>query len=234
MKLKYIFLAAFVFRLLVAPLAWHIDVMNHLDWGERFFEYGINGFYAPDSNVWNFTWPNQPPGTAYIFAGTYLAFQGIFSTLWSINTTIPVFPSIIVTLAEGYLYPVLVKLPAILSDLGIAYLIYKFLSDWKDKKIAKFGAILFLFNPVIWYNSSVWGQTDATISFFVLLSIYLIFKNKLKLSLLAFVMSLYIKFSLIIFAPIYALLLIKKFKIKSILQSDFFLSMRPIPFVLLC
>ena len=212
MKLRYIFLIALVFRLVIAPLVSHIDVFNHLDWGKRFFEYGPSVFYSPDANVWNFTWPNQPPGAMYIFAGCYLLFQFLFNILLFVNNKISVFPSIIVTLAESYLYVVLVKLPAILSDIGIALLIFKLL----PKKYAKFGSVLFLFNPVVWYNSAVWGQTDATINFFALLSFYLLFTKKFSLSVLSFAISLYIKLSLIIFTPIYIIFFFKNYDFKKL------------------
>lgn len=239
MKLKYIFLIALAFRLFIAPLAWHIDVFNHLDWGKRFFEYMPNGFYAPEANVWNFTWPNQPPGAMYIFATTYLVFQFLFNILLWINSTFSAFPSIIVTFAESHLYIILVKLPAIFADLGIAYLIYLFFRhpgrDPGSIHKARFAAVLFLFNPVVWYNSAVWGQTDATINFFVLLSFYLLFKRKLTFSVLAFAISLYIKLSLVIFAPIYLIYFLRKYNFKQIIKPVFvtfiFIFITTLPFL---
>jgi hypothetical protein len=204
----------------MAPIVWHPDVTNHIDWGIRFYEYGINNFYAPESNVWSFTWPNQPPGTILIFAAIRKIYEGTFSLVWTLNTAVAIFPSVIVTIVDTYLYPVLLKVPAILSDLGIAYLIYKFLNKFNYKKFAEYGALFFLFNPVIWYNSSVWGQTDAIISFFALLSLWFIFDKKPTLSALALAASLYIKLSLIIFIPIYAILFFRqKFTIKQIAVS---------------
>ena len=198
-----IILISLSLRIFISFLVWHPDLNNHIDWGIRFFEYGASKFYAPESNVWSFTWPNQPPGTMYMFAGIRKVFEFVFNFFWQININVPAFPSIIISYFETNLYPALLKLPAILSDFGIAYLIYK----WTNKKWA---GILWLVNPIVWYNSAVWGQYDAVINFFALLAFYLLFKKKLVLSLLFLVLSFYIKASLLIFAPIWLIIAIKQ------------------------
>ncbi len=219
-KLKYVFLVALLFRLVLAPLASHPDIRNHVDWGIRFFEYGADKFYAPESNVWSFTWPNQPPGTILIFAFVRRTYELIFNIFWQINIYVPVFPSPIISLIDKYLYIILLKLPAILADLGIAYVIYKFLVKHKGLKAAKIGAILFLFNPVIWYNSAVWGQTDSVVSLMALLSLWFLLAKKPILSALSLALCLYIKISLAVFIPIYLILFLKhKFAKKRILVS---------------
>ena len=185
--------------------------MNHMDWGIRFWEYGTTYFY--DANVWSFTWPNQPPGTMYIFAIVRKLFEFIFGLFWTLNIKISIFPSGIITYLESNLYPALIHMPAILADFGIAYLIYKFTNK-------KWASILWLINPVIWYNSSVWGQYDSVINFLALLSFYLLIAKKnlptklaklrLSFSFLAFIFSLYIKLSLIIFVPIWLIVALKQ------------------------
>lgn len=204
-KLFYIFLAAFIFRIVLAFIVWHPDLNNHIDWGIRFWQYGFDKFYS--ANVWSFTWPNQPPGTIYLFAGIRKLFEFVFSILWTINIKIPVFPSIIVSYAETNLYPALLKLPGILSDLGIGYLIYKLVYKLTNKeKLSIFGLCLWLFNPIVWYNSAVWGQYDSVINFLALLSFYFLIEKKLLFAFLAMAISLYTKASLLIFLPIFAII----------------------------
>ncbi len=218
-KLVLVFLTALLLRLVLSPLFWHPDVTNHLDWGIRFFEYGIDKIYAPESNVWSFTWPNQPPGTMLIFAFIRKFYELVFGFLWNINVSIPSFPSVIITLAQSYLYQVFVKLPAILSDLGIAYLIYLFVEKF-NKKSAIWAAAAFLFNPVIWYNSSVWGQTDAVVNFLFLLGFWLLLKKRLFYSMIFVCLCLFVKISLAIFLPIFIIFLIRqKFSWSKILFS---------------
>ena len=221
MKRKLIIILAIglFLRIILAFTVWHPDLNSNADWGVRFFQYGPHEFYAPQSNVWNFTWPNQPPGTIYMYAGVRKLFELVFSIFWFINVKVPAFPSGVVTLFESNLYPALLKLPAIVADIGIAVLIYKFIRNLKprirnyNEKMPLIGAVVFLVNPVIWYNSTIWGQTDAVISFLALLSLYLIFKDKIFLGIVALLLSFYIKISLVVFLPIFLIILVKKVKL---------------------
>lgn len=216
--------AALLFRLGSAFVVWHPDVRNHMDWGVRLYEYGPAGFYAPEANVWNYTWPNQPPGTIYIYAGVYKLYKAIFTGFWWINTNVPLFPSTVMFFLEDNLYPAMLKWPAIAADFGIAWLIYRVLVEngqgKKGGKLGKLGALAYLINPVVWYNSSVWGQTDAVICFFAMLAFYLLLKKKLVWAGLALAISLYIKISLIIFLPVFiAMVLRDKFRLRQVVGA---------------
>ncbi|KKU21954.1 MAG: hypothetical protein UX34_C0035G0002 [Candidatus Woesebacteria bacterium GW2011_GWF1_46_13] len=104
--------------------------------------------------------------------------------------------------------------------MGIAYLIYRFLKDIKKEKLGILGAAVFLLNPVIWYNSSVWGQTDAVVNFFALLAFFLLLKRKLLLATLSLILSFYIKASLLIFIPIFLIVAVRqKYKIVEVLKA---------------
>ncbi|EKD62806.1 MAG: hypothetical protein ACD_52C00051G0003 [uncultured bacterium] len=206
-KLVVLFVFAFLARLVLAFGTYHPDLRNHADWGLRFWDYGPGKFYS--ANVWNYTWPNQPPGTIYIFAGTRKLFDFVFGAFWWVNTHVPPFPSQIMFFLESNLYPASLKLPSILADLGIALLLYKLVKE-HTKKLAPLAAVFFLLNPAIWYNSAVWGQTDSVISFFTLASFMLLLRRKLAFSVLLFALSLYIKASLLIFVPVFALVVWKQ------------------------
>ena len=218
-KFVKLLIIAFLFRAILAFVGFHPDVNNHVDWGIRFFSYGPAKFYAPESNVWNYTWPNQPPGTIYIFALVRKLYEFLFSIFWWINIKVPPFPSILMTWVEDYLYIALLKLPSVLADLGIAALIYKML----DKKYAFRGSIFWLFNPVVIYNSAIWGQTDSIISFFGLFAFYLLLTKKLVWAVVAFALCLYIKLSLAIFAPIFVIMALRqKYEVKDYVKAVIF------------
>lgn len=208
--IKKLLVIAFLLRLALSFIAWHPDVNNHIDWGIRFWQYGPGEFYSPNANVWSFTWPNQPPGTIYIYAGIRKLFEAVFAFFWFLNVNIPLFPSNIMLFFETNLYPALLKLPSLLADIGIAYLIWRFFKQIKKPEVGIFGAILFLANPAVWYNSAIWGQTDSVISFFGLLAFILLLERKLPLAVLAFLLSLYIKISLLVFLPIFLIILLKQ------------------------
>jgi Gpi18-like mannosyltransferase len=201
-----------IFRLFVSPLVWHPDVGNHVDWGARFYSYTPEKFYAPDSNVWNFTWPNQPPGSIYIYAFITKVYEAVFAFVWSLNVNISFFPSFVVPFFERNLIYGMLKLPAITADILLTVLVFKITKS-------RLSALTFLALPPIWYNSSVWGQTDSIVNFFALVSIYFATKDRLFLSIFMFAISLYIKLSMAIFAPILILILLRKSLVKSISYS---------------
>lgn len=192
---------AVIFRLILLFGPWHPDLGNHLDWGIKFWEVGPKYFY--ENLFWRVSWANQPPGTMYLFAAIRKIYEVFFSLFWWLNLKITIFPSGIIPFIESKLYIALVKMPAILADFGIAYLVYKFVSELKNKKIGKVAALIFLFNPVTWYNSSLWGQTDSIINFFVFLSVFLLWKKHFFIAVLSFFLSLYFKGSLLIFLPFF-------------------------------
>lgn len=68
---------------------------------------------------------------------------------------------------------ILFKFPAILTDLATGYLIYKIVG----KKHGLLYSALYIFNPAIFANSSLWGQVDSLTAFFSVLSVYFFRKN---------------------------------------------------------
>lgn len=199
-------LIAFLFRIILSFIVWHPDLNNHIDWGIRFWDYGPGRFYT--ANVWSFDWPNQPPGTAVIFALMRKLYEMVFAIFWWINITIPPFPSNIMLFFEERLYPAFLKLPGIIADLGIGFLIYKYFNSQKKVWQGTLGAGVFLFNPVVWYNSSLWGQTDSVVNFFGLLSILALINKRIVLALVSIALSLFIKASLVILLPVVLIALI--------------------------
>ncbi len=69
---------------------------------------------------------------------------------------------------------VLYKMPAIISDVLVGWLIYAIVRKIKNEKLALIAASLYLFNPAILANSTLWGQVDSLTSLFSLLSVYLV------------------------------------------------------------
>jgi len=55
----------------------------------------------------------------------------------------------------------LLKLPAILADVGVAALLYRLAGRWRGPRAGLLAAGLYLFIPVTWYDSALWGQVDA-------------------------------------------------------------------------
>lgn len=66
---------------------------------------------------------------------------------------------------------VLYKLPAIISDLVLGWIIYKGARAKIGPGLAIGLMMLFLFNPAVLMDSAAWGQADSFFLIFLLLSI---------------------------------------------------------------
>jgi len=109
--------------------------------------------------AWSRTLVSQGFKTFYNSWSDYL--PGYLYVLWflgHINTFIP----------QVLLY----KLPAIFSDLLTGLVIFKILLKSKGEKWALIGASIYLFNPAILGNSTLWGQADSLTALFSLFAVY--------------------------------------------------------------
>lgn len=208
-NIKNILFLALILRLFLMFLsASHPDIGNHVDWGERLFEYTPRHFYTGE--IWSVSRPNQPFASIYLFAAIAKLRLWIMTLAWDLNLKFPLFPSKLIPLLSTNLHHWLLKLPFIFSDLAIAFLIYKIGQKYFPKK-SLLAAALFLFNPAVIYNSTVWGQTDSLINLLALLGIFLITQKKFFSGIFIFLTSFIFKISLIIYLPIFALLLLYYF-----------------------
>lgn len=70
-------------------------------------------------------------------------------------------------------FRVLGKLPAVIADIALGYLIYLLLRKaHKSEARAALGSFLYLFNPLILYNTAYYGRFDALPLFFLLLAMH--------------------------------------------------------------
>lgn len=229
---KILFLGLILRIILVLFSKWHPDLPNHIDWGLRFLKYGSRDFY--ENSIWGVSWPNQPFGSILLFSLIATIKNTLFGFIMFLNNTFSFFPSFIIPILESNLHAWLVKLPFILSDVGIGFLIYKISSKYFPKK-SILATCLFIFNPVVIYNSTIWGQTDSLINLLALTGIYFIFEKKYFLGIFLFLSTFLFKLSLIIYLPIFGLFLLKQLKdwrqfVAPIITFLFFLFILALPF----
>ncbi len=139
-----ILFSALIFRLFIANFGTlQLDHGTFVAWGNLLAQNGFKTFYQ--------SWSDYLSGYLYI--------------LWLLGK---------INLQVPNLQVVIFKLPAILADLATGYLIYKILiSNKKTKKWAIKGSLLYLFNPAIFANSSLWGQVDSLTSLLSLFSVFI-------------------------------------------------------------
>ncbi len=131
------------------------DISSFEGWALALVAHGPAGFYASTNFI------DYPPGYFYIL--------GIVGKIWSL-------------LFSGHdvgygVLAILVKLPAILFDLGLGALIYAIARRFGSEKLALGAAALYLLNPAIIFVSALWGQVDSVACFFALLGIYALLRS---------------------------------------------------------
>ncbi len=173
-------LGAFVLRFLLIHLpGYERDIFWFKEWCFGTLNYGVTGIYA---NLWS----DYPPGYFYILKLLGLVYKIFYPTL-----------------VEGtYFLQFLLKLPAILADLGTAVLIFFLLRKRLKFSIAYLIMLAYAFNPAIFINSAWWGQVDSVMVFVLLLSVSLLLKKKIRWSDVLLALACLIKLQAIIFIPL--------------------------------
>jgi dolichyl-phosphate-mannose-protein mannosyltransferase len=225
-SIRYLLLFAFVLRLLFVYFQYSGDIGNHLAWGRGALE-GTLGFFH--KSFPGFNQPNYPPITILLFSLSAWFYQFMQTLVISINQAVLLFPSKIVPLMETLnMQAAFIKLPAILADLGIGWLIYK-LAPVKKKSSRLIASSLYLLNPAVIYISTVWGQIESIPIFFTLLSLYILKKNY-YLSHVFFTLAILSKQTALWLLPIFLILWLKKHSLKSFLQGA---SLQVVVFILI-
>ena len=209
-SLLFLLLAALLVRLSLVYFQYSGDVKNHLIWGHSFLESGPFGFYG--RHFPGFNDANYPPLAIYLFGFAVFINLVVLALFSYLNTLIAIFPSFLVPLfSSENMQAAFLKLPAILADIGIGYLIYKL-----TKK--KLFACLYLFNPAVIYVSAVWGQIESLPIFFLVLSLYLVKKNYLA-SHAAFILAVLSKQTALWLLPVFLIIWAKQGNFKTLLRG---------------
>ena len=135
--------------------------------------------------------PYLPHVISGVFSSPYLS--GAFSSigdppLWSLllgaiyKLSYNITPNI-------FLYNFAIKIPVIVTNIGLAYIIKNILrQQGASEKTIKFAWLFLLFNPFILLTTTAWGQFDNLIALLCVASLYFLSKNMVKKS--AFLLSL--------------------------------------------
>jgi hypothetical protein len=89
--------------------------------------------------------------------------------------------------------PALLKVPAILADAGIAAVVYGLGLRLRGARAGLVAAALFLILPVSWYDSALWGQTEAIGTLVVAVALLLLVDGWSEAALLTAVLAVLVK-----------------------------------------
>lgn len=151
-----VMVVAFLLRVIIGGVyhGHEQDMSCFIAWADMVYNDGFHKFYTTMTE-------GYPPGYIYIL---YVIgwLRHIFSIPWN-----------------SAMSDILTKMPNILTDLGMGYLIYKVASEKFRETGAALLSAVYLFCPAIILDSVVWGQTDSIYVVFLAWMFYLIAKKKL-------------------------------------------------------
>ena len=166
-------------KVLIAPLySYRVDLGTYAAWASRLAQLGPTNFYATGY------FADYPPGYMYVLWAVGLVVKAV-GLSWSSSAAI-----------------LLLKLPALLADLAIAWLTFVRLRPG-GKRLAWGAALAFALNPALILNSAVWGQTDSILSLLLLLAFLAQGKRQFELSWALLTLAILTKPQALLVAPLF-------------------------------
>ena len=130
------------------------DVQTFEAWTIALVDHGFANFYGQAG------FADYPPGYFYILA--------LVGGIWDLfRAHDPGFATL----------KVLVKLPAVLADLGVGYLLYLIGARLTRPMLGLAAAALYVLNPATVFISAKWGQVDAIAGGLALLAVYFLLRS---------------------------------------------------------
>ncbi|MFC2155317.1 glycosyltransferase 87 family protein [Acidobacteriota bacterium] len=177
----FIFLAAaFLLRIFLAPAVegYPTDIACFKGWAGMAAEKGLPDFYLSDAFV------DYPPGYIYI-----LYLLGLLRKLFSLSF-------------DSTAFLILIKSPAIIADLITSLVIFRLGKKKLGFASASFLSLIYAFNPVIIFDSTVYGQVDSIPTLLILLVLIFLYEDRLQLASVVFVIAVLVKPQALIFSPV--------------------------------
>jgi hypothetical protein len=176
--------------------------------------------------------PYVPQDLSRVFHNA--SFQGI--------TSIGYFPpwalllGLLYTVSYGFVpnllfYNMAIKLPVIAANIGLAYLVVHILTQFGAKVSSiRWAWAFLLFNPLLIIFGAAWGQFDALVAVFALLSVLLFYQGRVKTSAILIALAISLKPTAV---PILVVLVIYLVR-KSMRQTSIFLGIFLIGIFIFC
>jgi Gpi18-like mannosyltransferase len=189
-------------RLVIAPLykGYHFDYGMFMSWTE-----------AGANNLWSIYYSGQ----AYVdYPPVYL---GILAIIGVINRFFGF-------AVNSGMYILMLKLPAIICDIATGWILFKVAKEYLDSRKALIIATLYLFNPMIWFDTLIWGQVDSFFFLTIIAVFWFIMEGKMGMAVFMMTVSILTKPQGILFLPV---LFYELFQTKSIMVmvKAFFISL---------
>lgn len=134
---------------------------------------------------------DYPPGYVYI-----LHILGSLGNLLGLDT-----------FTSGY--NLILKMPAIVADMILVWVIYFVASKKFNRKTANLLTLFYAVNPLVIMNSAGWGQVDGLLTLLVILYIITLRNKNIVKASIIFTIGILVKPQMIFFGPVLAVVFIK-------------------------
>ena len=187
-----LFAAALMLRIFLSVTYYQCDIDVNLfkSWGDVAYNAGLTNVYTElGANI------DYPPIVVY-FLWFASAIEKNFGNFFG--------------LGHEYLHTIFVKLPSILCDMAIGYVIYKYAKKYgASTEWSLFFTALWLFNPLSLIDASCWGQVDSMLTLAVILSIIYLNKKKHLTAGIWFGVGVVLKPQMFFFLPVFGYMWLK-------------------------
>ncbi len=192
-------LRAFIAGIYLPLSGFSIDIGAFSGWGQRLASIGPGDFYQEGY------FSDYPPGYLYV--------------VWLLG----IFGAMLAPLVGQDATAGLVKIPAILSDVGVAAMLFIIARRWGHELISRVhfarvspetlglaAATIYLFNPGTVFDSAVWGQVDSVGTLVLLATIYALGRGWTEVAGVGAVLAMLVKFQFAFLIPIVIIVGLKR------------------------
>ena len=171
-----------------------VDVGDFAIWANRMAATGPGQFYQPGYLA------DYPPGYMYV--------------LWLLGGIARFLQPIVgISITPG-----LVKVPGILADAGVAWLLFvyarrfgdRWLGSWSGERLGLVAVVIYLFNPGTIFDSAVWGQVDSVGTLVLMATLYFLARGWTEAASAGAVLAMLVKFQFGFLIPLVVIVGIKR------------------------
>jgi hypothetical protein len=173
------------FRLIIAYLlpgsGFKNDIQAFQFWANELADHGFAGFYSRGFFI------DYSPGYLYV--------------LWAVGMVGNVLGGV----------GDLIKIPPILADAALGYLVWSMTKELGgSERSARIGAAIVVFNPITWFDSTIWGQVDSVGVVVLLLAVRELWRDRPERAAVLAALAAIIKPQLGILIPVVAVVVIRR------------------------
>ena len=173
------------FRLIIAYLlpgsGFKNDIGAFQFWADNLADHGLYGFYGRGFFI------DYSPGYLYV--------------LWVVG----VVGNVLGGVGD------LIKIPPILADVALGYLAWSMTRELGgSERAARLGAAIVVFNPITWFDSTIWGQVDSVGAVVLLLAVRELWRDRPERAAFLAALAALVKPQLGILIPVVAVVVIRR------------------------